>query len=258
MSTQQYELSFLVSEYLAATTSLLTDKSTLDTIIVDPGLDVAESVVAMINQKALKPQAILLTHGHLDHVADCFELSQEFNIPVVIGSSDEYRLANPIEQLPTAFTASLKPYWEQRGWQKPGLIKQIDSLREDLQPRSEIGLLSNLRFGSIELFASQYPGHTEGSTIYWCFGQIQVESNPQITKSALKVNKLGFTGDVLFAGTIGRTDLPGSSVEDMKKSLAALKHIALSHPDLLIVPGHGGLSTLGQELVNNRFLQMFD
>ncbi|MDO5645064.1 MAG: MBL fold metallo-hydrolase [Dermabacter sp.] len=240
MSTERATLTFIVSPFLGATCSILSLGT--DAIIVDPGLDVADEVRSHLTDNGLTPRAILVSHGHLDHVADASILGRELEIPVAVGSADRYRLDDPLGQLPSAFTSQIAPVWNARGWSAPPAIIEVTDG-------------DDLTFGSLHLGVMSAPGHTEGSTLYTYDGEVDVRPRVGVAPSARQVGGVMFTGDVLFAGTIGRTDLHGGSADQMRASLGRLREVAIAHPHLLVVPGHGPVTTLGDEVVQNPFLQ---
>lgn len=233
--------SFFVSPFLGATCTVFQADGAC--LIVDPGLDVARDVSLLVADRDLKVEAIFLTHGHLDHVADAGILAQKFGAAVIVGAGDEYRLDNPIEQLPSAFTAGIAQMWAARGWTKPATVRVlVDG--------------DTLSVGSVDFRAWEVPGHTEGSTILVTDADIRTEVLVGVAPVPREAPGLAFTGDVLFAGTIGRTDLPGGNPDHMRESLRRISSEAVGRPQHLIVPGHGPVSTLGDELANNRFLSL--
>ncbi len=234
-------VAFFVSPFLAATCSVFASDG--ECVIVDPGLNVAAAVREYIAAESLTVVGVLVSHGHLDHVADVVELVREFDSPVYVGADDEYRLDNPVDQLPSAFTAQVAPLMQERGWAKPA---HTVVLREG----------DEVAVGATRFVAWAAPGHTEGSTILVCDSEVKTEPAMGVSPRSVRAPGIAFTGDVLFAGTIGRTDLPGGSPEDMKASLSRLRGEAFERPHHLIVPGHGAVSTFGDELANNRFLSL--
>ncbi|RUP87059.1 MBL fold metallo-hydrolase [Dermabacter sp. HSID17554] len=240
MNAERATLDFVVSPYLSATCSLLHNDR--DALLVDPGLDVAKEVSALLEKNDRELRAILVSHGHLDHVADVSLLAETYGVPVYVGKADEYRLENPLGQLPSAFTHHIRPRWDERGWTKP---RAVHALADG----------DVLEAGTLRLVAHSYPGHTEGSTLYFFDGEVQINPLVGVTPRAMTAPALAFTGDVLFKGTIGRTDLPGGNAEDMKASLTKLRAFALEHAEAVIVPGHGPLSTFRDELADNGYLR---
>ncbi|MCT1865942.1 MBL fold metallo-hydrolase [Dermabacter sp. p3-SID358] len=240
MTSERATLDFVVSPYLSATCSLL--YSGRDALLVDPGLEVASEVSTLLEKNELELRAILVSHGHLDHVGDVSSIAEKYEVPVYVGKADKYRLEDPMGQLPSAFTNQIRPLWDERGWAEPATVHAI-------------GDGDVLDAGALRLRAHSYPGHTEGSTVYFYEGEVQVNPLVGVTPRALAAPGLAFTGDVLFKGTIGRTDLPGGNPEDMKASLTKLRAFALAHAEIVVVPGHGPLSTFRDELADNGYLR---
>ncbi len=168
-------------------------------VVIDPG-DEAYRVQQALSQMGKTPAAILLTHGHFDHIGGVKDLAAEYSCPVYLCPEDLV--------LPPMMTAGEIYYTHTYG--------EGDSL-------SLAGL-------TIQVLHT--PGHTPGSVCLQCEGEL-------------------FTGDTLFAGSIGRTDFPGSSPRDMEKSLERLKGISKNYR---IFPGHGESSTLDEERRTNPFL----
>lgn len=169
-------------------------------IIIDAGYQ-PETILEALRQLKLTPAAILLTHGHFDHVGAVKDLAAELDCPVYICAED---LA-----LPHNFTA--------------GNLYYTDTYGEG----------SKLHLAGMDISVLHTPGHTPGSV-------------------CLNIENALFSGDTLFAGTCGRTDLPGGSWPQLKESLHRLSQIA---DNLTVYPGHGGSSTLECEKQNNPFLK---
>ena len=194
---------------------------------MDPGIgkpDLVKNVKDKLETHKLKPIAILITHGHLDHFFSVLPLTKEIPMQTYITKTDRFLLENPMGAL-----------------EKGGVSQQIlqafgiKSLKE---PADVIELedFSKLVLANLTMEVIFAPGHTKGSVMF------AVEDTYLIS------------GDVLFAGSIGRTDLPTGSAQDMKKTL---RERILTLPDHLnVLPGHGGQTTIGTERVRNPYLQM--
>lgn len=203
---------------------------------MDPGIGVTDQLFDVLKQHRLKPAAVLLTHGHLDHTYSVTPVCGG-QIAAHIHPDDRYRLVDPYSQL----TPQLRGMLEQEfggadTWREP---EQVVSIHEG-QPLD----LAHLRFG-----VTHAPGHTEGSVIF------TVDAVPagMPDEVAAAVDRTVVTGDVLFAGAIGRTDLPGGSDEAMQRSL---REKVLPLPDTsLALPGHGPATTMARERATNPYLQ---
>jgi len=188
-------------------------------IIVDPGgPDVTAEIDLIISEENLKPVAVLLTHGHLDHTFSVVPLADGYSIPAYIHSNDRAALTRPEIVHGPEFIASLTGVV----WREPA---KVEELRNN-QIFEAVGL---------HITAVHAPGHTSGSLMF------------------LVNNEVLLSGDVLFAGSIGRTDLPGGSHEAMNKTLLT-KVLPLSD-HLRVLPGHGPDTTIEFERRTNPYLK---
>jgi hydroxyacylglutathione hydrolase len=211
-----------------------------DCVIVDAGGGVTDAVAELIAAHNWQVQAVLATHGHFDHIWDAAAMTSRFDVPLRIHADDVYRLADPYETLaggdPMASAqvrASVAAAGLSTDYAQASNVMPFTAAGDDGE--------GNLVAGDVELKLIHAPGHTEGSTLY-------------VTDT---VSPLGATvvlsGDVLFAGSIGRTDFPGSSPAEMEKSLEMLK-VTLD-PASGVIPGHGPVTKLARELATNPYLQ---
>ena len=191
-------------------------------LIVDPGQDSIDGVHDILREHRLAPAAVLLTHGHIDHVWSVAPLSAEFGIPALIHADDRYRLADPAGSSVVAAREQL-------------MAMTKNSL--ELTEPSEVLILSDqqpLDLAGIGLVVRHAPGHTEGSVVF-------------------ELDEVMFSGDVLFAGSIGRTDLPGGDHASMLDSLRRV--ILPARDDLVVLPGHGPETTIAEERATNPYLR---
>jgi len=220
----------VVAPLLGATCSVLVDDAGR-CVVVDPGGGVAAEVLALVAAEGWTPLAMLATHGHVDHTWSAAELGDAWDVPLHLHADDEYRLDAPF--------ATLGPLGPQLGAMS-GLAEPLRPARVETFSAGPDGTaalrLGSERAGWIELTALHVPGHTQGSTVY-------LVDAPAPT---------ALTGDVLFAGTIGRTDLPGGDQRSMMISLTRLARLA---PGTIVVPGHGPSSTIADELATNPYLR---
>ena len=185
-------------------------------VIVDPGQDAQQGIDELLLRYRLKPIAVLLTHGHIDHMWSVAPVCGAKGIPAYIHPDDRELLADPAKGLSLAV-----------GQQLFGGITftEPDDVRE-------LADGSALSLAGLDFTVRHTPGHTPGSVT---FG----------SENGL------FSGDLLFAGSIGRTDLPGGDHQAMLRSLAR----TLTLPDdTLVLPGHGPQTTIGAERRTNPFL----
>ena len=198
---------------------IIAGKPGQECIIVDPGMpDISHEIQAIVAENNLKPVAALITHGHLDHTFSVKPLADGYGITSYIHSEDREYLLKP------------------QGAHGAEFISALDAMTFE-EPKET----RNLRHGDLieildmKITAIHSPGHTKGSTMF--------SINDQLLLS----------GDVLFAGSIGRTDLPSGSHEAMVKTLKT-RVLPLSD-DLRVLPGHGPETTIKFERKNNPYLK---
>jgi glyoxylase-like metal-dependent hydrolase (beta-lactamase superfamily II) len=193
-----------------------------DCVVVDAGAGVADAVGRLVDDAGLTPRAVLATHGHADHTWDAGALCARYDIPMRLHEADAYRLADPFATLSPALESAL------------GLHRDDYRAPEVVEPFATPGGSTTLTFGAVTVHAVHAPGHTEGSTLYRLDDEVVL------------------TGDVLFAGSIGRTDLHGGSDQVMGETLRDV--VRVLDPALAVVPGHGPTTTVAHELGTNPFL----
>lgn len=193
-------------------------------IVVDPGLLGEEAVVGEVERLGLAPVALVGTHGHIDHVGDAHKLAERYEVPLWLSEPDQPLLTRP--------GLALSP-------NSAKFLPQMLGGTDELPPvRELVTLADEQEIGAFRVRTMSAPGHTKGSTL------LDVTAGDQ---------RVVFTGDVLFAGTIGRTDFPGGSMTEMRESLRRIK--AGFDGALTLLPGHGAETTLDAELVGNPYLQ---
>lgn len=192
-------------------------------VIVDPGQDAAAGIEQILATHRLKPVAVLLTHGHIDHVWSVAPVCGAKDIPAYIHPSDRALLSDPARGFPLAVTQELFG----------GLtFSEPDDVRELADGMT-------MKLAGVELIVDHAPGHTPGSVTFR-------------HEAAGDAEGVMFSGDLLFAGSIGRTDLPGGDYPTM---LASLARVCLPLPDeTIVLSGHGPATTIGVERRSNPFL----
>jgi hydroxyacylglutathione hydrolase len=193
--------------------SVIGDETTREAIVIDPG-DEIEQVLGLVRKHHLQVKQIVVTHAHIDHVGGAMKLRAATGAPILLNQND-YALLKMLD---------VQAAWI--GVATPGKV-EIDQ---------HLGHADTVTAGALAAQVLHTPGHTEGSICLYFPTE----------------NKL-IAGDTLFAGSIGRTDLPGGSYE---KILHSLHDRVLALPDeTVVVPGHGPLTTIGEERESNPFLQ---
>ncbi len=195
-----------------------------DCVVVDPGIGVTQRLDELLAEHKVNPVAVLLTHGHLDHTFSVTPVCSKRGIPAYLHPADDEMLADPKKGLSTDLTQLFGGLFE---WVEP----------DDVRELADGAALS---IAGLEITVDHAPGHTKGSVLFRLPGEADV---PPICLS----------GDVLFAGSIGRTDLPGGSSEEMMASLR--DRILPLADETLVLPGHGPDTTIGQERATNPFLR---
>jgi glyoxylase-like metal-dependent hydrolase (beta-lactamase superfamily II) len=188
-------------------------------IIVDPGMtDISAEVEMIVAEEGLKPVAVLLTHGHLDHTFSVKPLADGYGISAYIHSEDRRFIADPAGIHGAQFVDQLRGM----SFEEPS---KVENLKDG----------SLLEFLGMKIRAIHAPGHTRGSLMF------------------LLNEETLISGDVLFAGSIGRTDLPTGSASDMKNTLT--KKILPLNDEIRVLPGHGGETTIKYERKTNPYLK---
>jgi glyoxylase-like metal-dependent hydrolase (beta-lactamase superfamily II) len=192
--------------------SVIGDEATREALVIDPGDDI-QNVLAIIRKHNLQVKQIVITHAHIDHVGGAMKLRAATGAPILLNQND-YELLKMLDVQAT---------WI--GVEAPGKV-EID---QSLEPTDTV------KAGALVASVLHTPGHTEGSVCLY-----------------FSAEKKLIAGDTLFAGSIGRTDLPGGSY---RKIIHSLHETVLALPDdTVVVPGHGPLTTIGEERESNPFL----
>jgi glyoxylase-like metal-dependent hydrolase (beta-lactamase superfamily II) len=193
-----------------------------EALVVDPGQDALPGIAELCARHRLKPVAALLTHGHLDHLWTVAPLAGANGIPAFVHPADRHLLTDPL----AGFDPQAR---EAFGWLR---LEEPDDVRELAD--GQVIELAGLR-----LTVGHTPGHTPGHVTF------------RVPAEAAEPPRL-LAGDLVFAGSIGRTDLPGGSMREMHASLATR---FLTLPDeTVVLPGHGPETTVGRERAYNPFL----
>lgn len=192
---------------------ILGSKNDRKAVYIDPG-DEAGQMISYLRENSLALQAIIATHGHLDHVCGIAEVKSVWNVPIYLHPDDEF-IYSGIKQQGRFFGMDCDH------------APPVDHHLRDKQ---------ELEFGEIKLKVYHTPGHSPGGV-------------------CLETGENLFTGDLIFAGSVGRTDLPGG---DMEMLMRSIRETIVPLPESRILwPGHGPRTTVGEELRSNPFRNAF-
>jgi hydroxyacylglutathione hydrolase len=197
-------------------------------LIVDPGQDAEPGLYELLRTYRLEPAAVLLTHGHIDHIWSVAPVCGAAGIPAYIHPADRVLLSDPGRGL-----------WPQAGGDTPPLLRGLTFTEPDEVAELTDG--ATLQLAGLDVVVDHAPGHTPGSVTF----RLPTPEDPA-------PGGVIFTGDLLFAGSIGRTDLPGGDYDTILGSLA---RVCLPLPDgTVVLSGHGPQTTIGAERASNQYL----
>ncbi|BBY61409.1 MBL fold metallo-hydrolase [Mycolicibacterium sarraceniae] len=221
---------------LACNCYVLAPRPGADAIVVDPGQRAMGTLRRILDENRLTPAAVLLTHGHIDHIWSAQKVGDTFGCPVYIHPEDRFMLTDPIRGLgPRLGQIALSALFRE-----PRQVVELDCDGDKIE------------LGGITVTVDHTPGHTKGSVVFRVaragFSSGQERSDPGISGVPL-----AFTGDTLFKQTVGRTDLPGGSGRDLLGSI--VDKLLVLDDDTLVLPGHGESTTIGLERRTNPFLE---
>ncbi len=189
-------------------------------VIIDPGQDAERGIEELLDRFKLKPIAVMLTHGHVDHMWSVAPVCGAKGVPAYIHPDDREMLSDPVKGMSILAARQF-------------LGGMTFSEPDDVRPLEDGAVVP---LAGLEFTIGHVPGHTPGSVTF--------------RSGADDLDAL-FTGDLLFAGSIGRTDLPGGNHQQILRSLAR----TLTLPDeVVVLPGHGPQTTIGDERQTNPFL----
>jgi hydroxyacylglutathione hydrolase len=204
-------------------------------VIVDPGVGVTGQLAELLLEYRLRPSAVLLTHGHFDHVYSVTPVCSSSAVAAYIHDDDRYRLKDPLSSVSPELIAMFEQQFGKKStWKEPTDVLSLTHAQK-------------LTIAGVDLQVLHAPGHTEGSVM------LAVPDVPDDVADEVGVRSTLVSGDVLFAGSIGRTDQPGGDGAAMRRSL---RDVVLPLPDdVLVLPGHGPATTMHRERATNPYLQ---
>jgi hydroxyacylglutathione hydrolase len=194
-------------------------------VVIDPGKDAAGGVADVVREHRLKPVAVLVTHGHVDHMWCVAPVAGTYDATAWIHPADRHLLTDPMAGMSRETTRML--LGGSYEWAEPDDVQELSD--------AQVLELAGLRFT-----VDHTPGHTEGSVTF---------RSPYERDDVAEVM---FSGDLLFAGSIGRTDLPGGDHSTMLRSLR--DKVLTLRDDIVVLPGHGEQTSIGRERATNPFL----
>lgn len=193
-------------------------------VIIDPGMDSLARIAAKVEDLRLKPVAVLLTHGHIDHMFSVLPVANGYDVPAFVHPSDRDRIGDPYATM----SADTR-----------GMVKQLGVEFAEPADVREVVDAERVSLAGYDFVVRHAPGHTQGSVVF-------ETSHDEVATM--------FSGDVLFAGSIGRTDLNGGDPQAMERSL---RTVILAKPDEMVVHcGHGPSTTIGRERRTNPYLRL--
>jgi hydroxyacylglutathione hydrolase len=194
-------------------------------VVVDPGKDAAAGVAEVVREHGLKPVAVLVSHGHIDHMWCVAPVAGTYDATAWIHPDDRHLLANPMAGM-SRETSQLLLGGDYQ-FAEPDDVQELKDLQE-------------LELAGLRFVVDHTPGHTAGSVTF---------RSPYARDD---ISEVMFSGDLLFAGSIGRTDLPGGDHATMLRSLST-KVLPLAD-DVVVLPGHGEQTSIGRERATNPYL----
>jgi hydroxyacylglutathione hydrolase len=194
-------------------------------VVIDPGKDAAPGVAEVVREHRLKPVAVLVSHGHIDHMWCVAPVAGTYDATAYVHPADRHLLSNPL--------AGMSP-------ETAGML--LGGKHEFAEPDdvAEIGDGASIELAGVEFTVDHTPGHTQGSITF------------RTPYDADDVSEVMFSGDLLFAGSIGRTDLPGGDHGQMLRSLT--DKVLPLRDDIVVLPGHGEQTSIGRERATNPYL----
>jgi hydroxyacylglutathione hydrolase len=197
-----------------------------DAVIVDPGQRAMGPLQRILDENHLTPSAVLLTHGHVDHIWSAQKVADMYGCPAYIHPEDRFMLTDPIKDFGRGFFGGLASSAFGALFREPKQVVELDRDGDKLE------------LGGVTVTVDHTRGHTRGSVVF------RASDGP---------DEVVFTGDTLFRQSVGRTDLSGGSGRDLLGSIVT--KLLVLDDDTVVLPGHGEKSTIGIERRTNPFLE---
>ncbi|MEE2851370.1 MAG: MBL fold metallo-hydrolase [Actinomycetota bacterium] len=204
---------------------VLAQRPGTDAVIVDPGQRAMGPLRNLLDKHRLTPAAVLLTHGHIDHMWSAQKVSDAYGCPTYIHPEDRFMLTDPIYGLGPRLAQMVAGAF----WREPKQVVELDRDGDKLD------------LGSVTVNVDHSPGHTRGSVLF------------RVLAASKEGTDVVFTGDTLFERSIGRTDLFGGSGRDLLTSI--VDKLLVLDDATVVLPGHGNATTIGAERRLNPFLE---
>ena len=190
---------------------IISNENTNEAIVIDPA-DQAFAITDKLKEQGLHPVAILLTHGHFDHIMAAEDVAKEFHIPVIASEAEKELLAD----------SNLNGGY---------MIRKAITLKADQFIKDQ----DQITLAGLKIKVIHTPGHTAGGVCYY-----------------FEQEKVLISGDTLFSGSVGRTDLPTGNSETLMESIK--QKLLVLPEDVAVYPGHGEQTTIGYEKTHNPYL----
>ena len=215
---------------LACNCYVLAPSAGADAIIVDPGQRAMAPLRRILDENHLTPAAVLLTHGHVDHIWSAQKVADMYGCPAYIHPEDRFMLTDPIKDFGQGLIWGFAQSAFGALFREPKHVVELDRDGDKIE------------LGGVTVTVDHTPGHTRGSVVFRVDSDIG--SGP---------GSVVFTGDTLFRRSVGRTDLPGGSGRDLLGSIVT--KLLVLDDDTVVLPGHGDKTTIGVERRTNPFLE---
>ena len=211
---------------LACNCYVLAQRAGADAIVVDPGQRAMGQLRRILDENRLTPAAVMLTHGHIDHIWSAQKVADTYGCPAYIHPEDRFMLTDPLKGFGRGLIGGFATSAFGALFREPRQVVELDRDGDKID------------IGDTVVTIDHTPGHTRGSVVFRVGGD---------------GSEIAFTGDTLFRQSVGRTDLPGGSGRDLLGSIVT--KLMVLDDDTVVLPGHGEKSTIGFERRANPFLE---